>query len=37
VSYVVGRTEIEGFVRGGWWRGYLVWDGGRNRGMQKIL
>ena len=25
-----------GFVRAGWWGEYLMWGGGRNRGVQKI-
>ena len=25
-----------GFVRGGWWGEYSMWEGGRNRGMQRL-
>ena len=33
VSYVKSRIHWV-FVRGGWWGEYLMWEGGRNRGLQ---
>jgi len=35
VSYE-NNTDWE-FVRAGWWGEYLVWEGCRNSGMQKVL